>query len=169
MSKSLEQRIQVLEDQHALAELKATYVNFNDGGWKGPTHANPQAVAGLFTEDGTWDGRPSAGYARGRAEIQQLFEAFGAVRFILHYITNPMITIDGDEATGHWHALVAMTTPADQAMWIMGLYIDKFARTPEGWKFKSLRFETAAATAYELGWAKQRMLFAEDPFERDTF
>ena len=122
MAKSLEERIQIIEDQQEIAKLKARYVNLNDGGWKGPTHTNPQAVADMFVEDGVWDGRPSTGYAQGRAEIKQLFEAFGAVPFIVHYVTNPIIEVDGDTATGHWHAMVTMTVPGDQALWSLGLY-----------------------------------------------
>ncbi len=169
MGRSLEERVKILEDQQDIIKLKARYVNFNDGGWKGPTHSDPQAVADMFTEDGTWDGRPSTGYAKGRAEIRQLFETFGAVPFIVHYVTNPVIEVDGDTATGHWHALVTMTVPGEQALWNLGLYIDEYARTADGWKFKSLRFETAATTPYELGWAKQRLLYAEDPFVDNSF
>ena len=169
MAKSLEERIQIIEDQQEIAKLKARYVNLNDGGWKGPTHTNPQAVADMFVEDGVWDGRPSTGYAQGRAEIKQLFEAFGAVPFIVHYVTNPIIEVDGDTATGHWHAMVTMTMPGDQALWSLGLYIDEYVRTDEGWKFKSLRFESAATSTYELGWGKQRVLYEDDPFKDNSF
>lgn len=169
MSRSLEERVRILEDQQEIIKLKAKYVNYNDGGWKGPTHTNPQAVADMFTEDGVWDGRPGTGYAKGRAEIKQLFETFGAVPFIVHYVTNPLIEVDGDTATGHWHALVTMTVPGEQALWNLGLYIEEYVRTAEGWKFKTLRFETAATTPYELGWAKQRLLYDKDPFENNSF
>jgi len=161
MSISLEQRIQRLEDIQAITALKARYVNLNDGGWKGPTHQYPQEVADLFVADGSWDGRPSAGYARGHAEIKELFTAFQSVKFILHYITNPMIEVDGDTASGHWHALVTMTAHDDQAYWSLGLYIDTFVRTAEGWKLKDLRFEPASVSPYEAGWGKQRMAVTE--------
>lgn len=161
MSVSLEQRIQRLEDIQAIAALKAHYVNLNDGGWKGPTHQWPDAVADLFVPDGSWDGRPAAAYARGHAEIKELFTEFRSVKFILHYITNPLIEIDGDTASGHWHALMTMTGPDDQAYWALGLYIDTFVRTDEGWKFKDLRFEPAANTPYEAGWAKLRLASTE--------
>ena len=169
MTKSLEERIRILEDQQEIAKLKARYVNWNDGGWKGPTHTNPQAVADMFVEDGVWDGRPSTGYAQGRAEIKKLFETFGAVPFIVHYVTNPIIEVNGDTATGNWHALVTMTVPGDQALWSLGLYLEEYVRTPEGWKFKSLRFESAANSSYELGWAKQRVLYEDDPFKNSSF
>lgn len=166
MSKTLEERVQILEDREAIVQLKARYVNYNDGGWKGPTHTDPKGVADLFVEDGVWDGRPNSGYAKGRDEIISLFEGFGAVPFIVHYVTNPVIEIDGDNATGHWHAIVTATMPGDQALWILGLYIDEYVRTPEGWKFKSLRFESAATAPYEQGWAKVQMAYKEDPFKK---
>lgn len=169
MQKTLEERVKVLEDQQEIIKLKARYVNYNDGGWRGPTHTDPQAVADLFTDDGIWDGRPSSGYAEGKAQIKQLFETFGAVPFIVHYVTNPLIEVAGDRATGHWHALVTMTTPTDNALWTFGLYIEEYERTADGWKFKSLRFDTAATTPYELGWAKQRTLYTGNPFEDGNF
>lgn len=62
-----------------------------------------------------------------------------------------------------------MTVPGEQALWNLGLYIEEYVRTAEGWKFKTLRFETAATTPYELGWAKQRLLYDKDPFEDNSF
>lgn len=165
MSKTLEQRVQVLEDREAIIKLKAAYVNYNDGGWNGPTHTNPRAVADMFVEDGVWDGRPGSGYAQGRADIIKLFEGFGVVPFIVHYVTNPLIEIDGDSATGHWHALVTMTMPGQNALWVLGLYKEEYVRTGAGWKFKTLRFESAATSPYELGWAKVQQAYAQDPFK----
>src|SRR5271169_3635758 len=96
MSKTIEERLQALEDREELIKLKARYVNYNDGGWQGPTHTNADAVADMFVEDGVWDGSPDAGYAKGRAEIKALFQQFRAVKFIVHYVTNPLIEVDGD-------------------------------------------------------------------------
>jgi hypothetical protein len=96
MSKTIEQRLQAIEDREEIIKLKARYVNYNDGGWKGPTHTKPEAVADMFVEDGVWDGNPNAGYAKGRSAIKELFEGFGVVPFIVHYVTNPLIEIDGD-------------------------------------------------------------------------
>lgn len=168
-SETLEQRVRILEDRHEIATLKARYVNLNDGGWKGPTHAYPQAVADLFVEDGVWDGRPSTPLAQGREAIRTIFENFGVVPFVVHYVANPIIEVDGDTASGHWHALVTMTVPGGQALWIMGYYLEDYARTEDGWKFKMMRFETAATTPYELGWGKQQNLYSEDPFEHGNF
>lgn len=169
MARTLEERVQALEDREEIIKLKARYVNYNDGGWKGPTHTNPQAIADMFVEDGVWDGSPNAPYAKGKKEIKELFETFGAVPFIVHYVTNPLIEVDGNYATGHWHALVTMTVPGNQALWNLGLYIEEYVRTEAGWKFKTLRFETASTSPYELGWAKVQHVYTEDPFKTGEF
>jgi hypothetical protein len=160
MPKTIEARLRVLEDREAIIKLKYRYVNLNDGGWKGPTHAHPDAVADMFVEDGVWDGRPHSGYAEGREQIRQLFRSFASLPFIVHYVTNPLIEIDGDHATGHWHALVTATITAQGALWILGTYEDEYVRTATGWKVKSLRFVSAANSPYELGWAKQQFIGA---------
>jgi ketosteroid isomerase-like protein len=165
MGKTIEERLRALEDREELIKLKARYVNLNDGGWQGPTHTDPDAVADMFVDDGIWDGSPNAGYAQGRAEIKALFERFRAVKFIVHYVTNPLIEVDGDTANGHWHALVTSTMPDGTALWILGLYKEQYVRTSRGWRIKVLRFETAVTAPYESGWAKamQQALAAKAP------
>lgn len=165
---ALEKQLQHFEDYQAIIKLKAQYVNYNDGGWQqqGPTHSFPNEVAELFTEDGIWDGLPVTGYAEGREQIRELFTAFQIMPFIIHYVTNPLIEIDGDTATGHWHAIVTAQVPSgsdedDSARWILGLYKEEYLKTTEGWKFKKLRFETAANTDFDKGWVLQQ--FADNP------
>ncbi|WP_051361728.1 nuclear transport factor 2 family protein [Solimonas soli] len=165
MDKTLEQRVQALEDQQAIVRLKARYVNLNDGGWGGVgTHRFAAEVADMFVEDGVWDGRPNAGYAEGRDGIRELFERFTAVPFIVHYVTNPLIEVDGDAATGHWHVLVTATMPDREALWTLGTYAEQYVRTAQGWKFKTLRFVAAANTTYALGWGKKQFAFGEQGF-----
>ena len=160
MKKTIEQRLQALEDREEIIKLKARYVNYNDGGWAGPTHSAPEAIADMFVEDGIWDRSPHVGCAAGREAIRQLFRSFGAVPFIVHYVTNPLIEVAGDRATGHWHVLVTSTLPDRTAVWTLGIYEDQYVRTADGWKFKSVRFTAAANTSYELGWGKMQYAFA---------
>ena len=53
MSKTIEERLRTLEDREELIKLKARYVNYNDGGWQGPTHTDADAVADTKTLDST--------------------------------------------------------------------------------------------------------------------
>lgn len=148
----LEKRLQLMEDMEAIRQLKYTYVNYNDGGWKGPTHCFPDQVADMFAEDATWDGRPHSGYAEGREEIRKLFRGFQIMPFMIHNVMNPVINVDGDTATGHWHAIVMATLPDGTPQWALGLYNETYVRTAEGWKYKSLFFETMANVPYSEGW-----------------
>ena len=161
---ALKKRLQILEDEQAIARVKARYINYNDGGWseQGPTHSFPEEVAELFTDDGIWDGRPVSGYAEGKDKIRELFTNFQVMPFIVHYVANPLILVDGDTAIGHWHALIAAKMPEQenntggQARWTLGLYKENFVRTSDGWKIKKLRFEPAANTNYDTGWGLQQ-------------
>ena len=163
MSKSLEERLAVIEDSEAIAALQAHYVNLNDGGWGGrPTHRDPQAVADLFTDDGIWNGPLGAVGAAGKAAIVDLFTQFQVIPFIIHNIMNPMIEVDGDHARGEWHAIVATTMPGGQAFWTLGRYRNEYQRTADGWKYSSMSFEAAAVTSYEKGWGVEQFLGAEN-------
>jgi hypothetical protein len=151
---TVEQRLQRFEDIQAIHKLKADYCHACDGGWDRPTH-DYDKVASLFVEEGSWDARPTAGFAEGREAIRELFKTFRACPFAVHYVTNPQIEVDGDTATGNWHLLLLIVMPENrQALYVMGIYNDEFVRTPEGWRFKTLRFTPAAFSPYELGWGK---------------
>jgi len=153
-NEELLRRLQRLEDCEAIAALQARYINLNDGGWDGPTHRFPDEVAEMFVEDGTWEGPP--GRAEGKAAIVAMFRSFGAMPFIVHFITNPLIEIRGDQAHGEWHAIVTATTPDGQAQWALGKYINDYVRGATGWQYRKLHFIAAAISPYELGWAKQQ-------------
>lgn len=165
MRKSLEARLRVLEDRDEIARLKACYCMFNDGGWAGPTHDRIDEVVALFTPDAVWDGGPVAGRAVGRENIRALFTAFQVVPFLIHNVMNPIIDIDGDRATGHWHAIIPGTDAAGQALWTFGMYKDEYVRTSEGWRFSRVVFEPAVNSPYEQGWGKARLFDDARKFE----
>lgn len=162
MDKSVEERLQVLEDREAIATLQARYVNLNDGGWAAlPTHRDPHAVAEMFTDDGVWIGPLGLMRADGPDAIAALFVQFQAIPFIVHNIMNPLIEIDGDLARGQWHAVIATTLPGGQAFWTLGRYNNDYRRTAQGWKCSSMVFEAAAITSYEKGWGAEQFLGAQ--------
>lgn len=165
MVKSLEERVQALEDRDVIAKLQARYVNLNDGGWVGPTHQHPKAVADLFTTDGLWVGPFNAVRAEGAAAIEELFTQFQSIPFIVHNVMNPIIDVNGDRASGEWHALVTTTTPDKQAFWTFGKYVNEYVRTAQGWKYTSMTFEAAAVSSYEKGWAIEQFIGQESAVE----
>jgi hypothetical protein len=154
MKQSIEERLRAIEDRFDIMDLKARYCRCNDGGWEGPTHDHIDEVVDMFLEDAVWDGGPVAGRAEGREGIRTLFGHFKAVPFLIHYVMNPIIEISGDEATGHWHAIIPATDPGGQALWTFGMYQERYRRTAQGWKFDYVKFVPAVNSPYELGWAK---------------
>jgi len=67
-------------------------------------------------------------------------------------ISNPRIEIDGDRATGRRRLLMLYRAPDDADGWrygrIVGHYGDDFVRTPEGWRFETLRSNALANHLY---------------------
>jgi hypothetical protein len=139
----LRKALQLQRDLEEIRQLKYAYCRANDGGWpeSGPAHMGP--TADLFVEDGVWDGRPVAPLAEGREAIRRMIVDYRTLApFALHLMINPDIVVEGDIARGRWRALVATEVAGGaSAMLIAGAYTDVYVRTPEGWRFKSLRFE----------------------------
>lgn len=95
--------------------------------------------AQLFTEDGSWTG-PAGDTRTGRADIiagaQQRrddgIQGPGTNSF--HLISNVNIDVDGDTATGKTYYHYYRNADATPQLTVMGVYRDKFRRTPEGWR-----------------------------------
>ena len=81
-----DQRLQVLEDIEAIRKLKAAYCQACDD------DHNPQRLAPLFAEDGTWEAS-SMGRAEGRTAIAEMLGAVGTsgrIRNSAHNVMNPI-------------------------------------------------------------------------------
>lgn len=166
MKRTIEQRLQAIEDTQEITTLKARYCHYCDGGWDRAPHTYYNEIADLFIEDGVWDARPLSELAEGREAIRDLFKRLREVPFAMHFVTNPIIEVKGDTATGNWHAMILLTGPVlatgpdenrQAAYWLFGIYSEEYVRTPEGWRYKSLRMTPAIYTPYEAGWGKVRL------------
>jgi SnoaL-like domain len=148
---ALAARVQVLEDVEAIRQLKAEYCRRLDGGWasKAGTHMGP--VADLFTDDGVWDGTPHAPRAQGREQIRQMMIDFRAIPFVMHLVTNPLIEVSGDRASGQW-SIIVPTNASSEPTLSVGTYDEEYVRTVEGWKFQSLRFIATGSAQQLTGW-----------------
>jgi hypothetical protein len=94
--RSMEERMQALEDAEALKRLKHRYCTYCDDGYLA------DQLAALFTEDAVWNGGP-LGRFEGRDAIREHFaSASKRVSFAIYHVTNPVITVDGDQATCDW-------------------------------------------------------------------
>lgn len=131
----LVQRIRVLEDIEAIRKLKAAYCAACDDDHNG------DAVAGLFTADGVWQqsgDRPRVGPDEIAAKMFGIRNA-AIMRSSAHMVTNPVIEVDGDTATGRWRfAMMYTSTGGDHSVRILGHYDERYARVDGSWKFTSL-------------------------------
>lgn len=146
----LSRELRWLADIERIKQLKARYAAACDDGY------DPDRLAELFTEDAVWDG----GFM-GRAETRDGIRAFFAnastqVGFAVHGLSNPIIEVKGDHATGQWYLFQPMTLKdTDRAFWFCARYEDEYVRTGEGWKIRHTRVIARAFSPYELGFARQ--------------
>ena len=151
MDPTLEQRIRRLEDIEAIVRLKARYCQACDD------DHNPGRVAACFVEDGLWEGANIGVHARGHAAIKAYIGGVrdsGRIRSSAHMVSNPIVTVDGDEATGQWRLLMLYSgSAADGGMQyqrIIGFYDDGFVRVGGAWLFSALRVTVEAAGPYTV-------------------
>lgn len=149
MTASIEARLQLQEDISAIIDLKARYCRAADCGWDRPK-PDADGLADLFVADGVWDAGPGFARLAGRTAIRNYFvtkdHPFG-----LHTVSNPIINIDGDRATGQWQLLCPSIIENDQSLLIGGIYDDEFVRASDGWRFKTIKVTIAFTRAVGPG------------------
>ncbi len=156
---SLEDRVRRLEDIEAIRQLKARYCERCDDGY------DADGIAELFTADGIWDGGRTFGRREGREAIRRHFQGAGdRVPLARHQVMNPMVEVDGDEATGRWLLFQpCIDVGADGAVWLAATYHDRYRRVGDQWLIASSTIDVAFFTPYEKGWERQRFLTGREP------
>ncbi len=148
---ALAARLQRLEDIEAIRALKARYCQACDD------DHDPEAVAACFVEDGLWEAAGLGVHARGHAAIKAYIggvRASGRVDKPAHMVMNPVISVKGDSATGHWRFLMMYADRADRSAprfnRIIGVYEELYARTPAGWLISALRVTVQESNEYAV-------------------
>ena len=120
----------VLEAKDAIRELMAAYAQALDG-------CRFADVAACFASDGEWT--TDYGAARGPAEIEKFISGIVPVKGEgpqrKHYITNIIITVDGDAASSVSDYLIIRESENGLIPVMGGTYKDRFVKTPSGWRF----------------------------------
>jgi uncharacterized protein (TIGR02246 family) len=152
----LEHRIGVLEDVEAIKRLKYRYADACDRGYDADT------LAELFTEDAVWDGG-LFGRHEGREAIRRFFQGVSSdIVFALHYMLNPVITVDGDRAEGTWYLFQTCTfAEGNTPIWGAARYEEEYRRVDGEWKFFRLKLISSFWTPFAEGWVKR-------PFVQDA-
>jgi ketosteroid isomerase-like protein len=150
--KDLEERIKLLEDIEAIKQVKYNYCYTVDAG-------DVEGWLTGFTDDAIAD----FGHARyeGKKELRRFVaEVFPSeCAFTKHHVTNPVIKVNGDKATGTWYAHVPGTfKPTGAAMWIGVTYEEEYVRKRGKWKCSLMVVKFNFFTPYDQGWAKKPFL-----------
>ena len=118
------------DDKDAIREAMARYCHALDA-------CKFAEVAALFADDGAWV--TDYGQARGRGAIEALLDSVvpkpGEGPQRKHYITNILITLDGDTARAISDYLVVRESEAGLLPVMGGTYKDAFVRRDGTWYF----------------------------------
>ncbi len=156
----LARRLDVAESALALHDLKSRYAGLVDSRFERGAVVGRErldelaaAAAGLFTEDGVWDGGTALGVARGRAEIAARL-AEPTLVFSRHLFVQPRLVVDGDRATGRWDLLCPCTRPDGESIWMCGREDDTYARVDGDWLHASMTLTTVFVSPAGGGWPR---------------
>lgn len=144
MNQELEKKIRQLLDIEDIKILKRKYAGYCDDNY------NPAGISELFTEDAIWDGGP-IGFAETRQGIKEYFATTSdRISFAMHYMVNPIIEVEGDEAKGQWYLWQPMTIrEGNQAMFLVATYDDIYVRQNENWLFKHVKLSVKSRKPYQ--------------------
>lgn len=143
----------VLLDKEAIKEaVNEFYYRWDEGDWA-------SAIDQFATEDISFDGG-TLGTADGRDEWQEWVDAVWKKSAVAswHMLHNPVIKVDGDEATGRWRAEVHAVSVENDAVMFQVIYEHEYRRVDGEWKCSAYAGEFNYATSYEQGWAEQPFL-----------
>jgi ketosteroid isomerase-like protein len=142
--------VRVLLDKNAIEELVYEFDYRQDDG-------DPiGAVERYCTEDVQFDAG-SLGRTEGKDAMKEVAEEVSGeeLLFTRHMRHNPVVDVDGDEATGKWYAEIPSITGDGKAIWLQGIYELGFRRVDDEWKISRYTFDFTYARAYDRGWAEQ--------------
>ncbi|HUC05504.1 MAG TPA: nuclear transport factor 2 family protein [Acidimicrobiales bacterium] len=154
----LRRRVRRTEDVLAIQHLKARYAELVDARYRRGALVPEdrmseltEEIAGLFAEDGEWDGGPVLGRSNGRRAIAERL-AHPTLLFSRHLFVNPQIQVDGDEAWARWELLCPCTTADGRPHWMSGYEEDRYVRQDGRWLHARMRLTTVFFAPAGDGW-----------------
>lgn len=150
MAKSIEQRVQELEDRDEIKELTARYC------WH-VAHGEGEAVANLFTDDGVLDVTDSGrSPVRGREALLKFYRTSASEPEVaIPFIQNHIIEVSGDEAHGTC-GIEARFSRNGESVTAAGYYEDKYRRERGRWRFAERKIFFHHVVPLKQGWAEAK-------------
>ena len=163
MSRTTEERMQVLEDMESIKKLKASYCYWADAGIAGDATQMDELVA-HFTDDEPWADFGPFGVHRGKEAVAAFFKEIvvGTLSYSAHMVSNPIIEVDGNKARGRWYVDVPCTLRGvERAVWLQAKYEEEYVKEGDEWKWKSITTLFDFITPFDEGWAKTPVISME--------
>ncbi|WP_214107885.1 nuclear transport factor 2 family protein [Acrocarpospora catenulata] len=136
-SDALVQRLAELEAVRDIEALAARYHSLCDGGWSGPSHEDLDGLVALWVPDGVYSINAARPPCQGHEEIRaQFLRLRTSMPWIFHTFMNTEIQVHGDTADGRFKGVAYYRRDAGSHI-VIGTYVGRFRRTPEGWRFVS--------------------------------
>jgi len=133
-------KVQKLEDLEEIKKLHREYIACID---KMETYKVPD----MFAEDGTAEIQDS-GELKGKKAIEELYArgylSQRKARTDGHLCGEPIISVNGDKAKGHWTVYIFFSEPSVQ--WTQGINDCEYVKENGKWKFKKLKFVRTVAS-----------------------
>jgi hypothetical protein len=157
---ALRRRVEATEAVLGVQALKARYAELVDQRYSGGRVIDGGSlrrvaddIAGLFAEDGVWDGGPGLGRHEGRAAIADQLRQPSLI-FSRHLFVNPRIEVDGERARGRWDLLCPCLRPDGSSWWMCGVEDDEYVRVDGTWLHQSMTMTTVFMVPVAEGWTK---------------
>jgi hypothetical protein len=141
--KEMEKRLLALEDLEAIKQMHYDYMSCLD-------NIRFAKALDFFTDDAEVEVRNS-GVMRGRENYSKIYLGTLAMRKERHdghLAAQPVISIDGNRAKGHWIIYMFFSVPAIE--WIQGRHDCEYVKLNGQWKFSKLRFARTLASKESL-------------------
>jgi uncharacterized protein (TIGR02246 family) len=156
-SKSIEERLNRLEDTEAIRDLVASYAYLCDQNY------DADGLAELFTEDGVWE-NPFFGTCRGREAIRSFFSDVSESIVWAYHIMVPIrieLASNGREASGTWYALslstqVSAKGPRTHDPVIATADLEKqFVKKDGRWRIQHAKATMHQVSNFDQAWVEQ--------------
>lgn len=151
---ALRGRVQVLEDQEAIRQLTASYMQaMHDARWDDAVRC--------FADQASYD-HGVLGYLANKDDIRAFYTEFMAKYeesggWAFDILSNPIIKVDGDSAEARWFLLTLLIDPDTKgAAWGIATLEYEYVRERGAWKFFRNRCISEHQLAdYAAGWGER--------------
>jgi hypothetical protein len=141
--KELEKRVKAIEDLEAIKQMHQEYMSCLD-------NIQFSKALDFFTDDAEVEVRNS-GVMKGRNNYSKIYLGTLAMRKERHdghLVAQPVITVDGNTARGHWIVYMFFSLPTIE--WIQGRHDCEYVKEKGTWKFSKLKFARTLASKPNL-------------------